>query len=111
MTNEKLAELIGKEQATLAKLYERKEELDAKIKKSETKLKELETMNNSQKFGALSSMVSKSGLTVDDLFAALQSGDFLALQERMEQAAQSAEEAEQSNEETENNDFMGGGEE
>lgn len=111
MTSEKLQELIAKEKATLAKLYERKAEIESKIKKSESKLNDYEMMNNSQKFGMLSSVVSKNGLSVDDLLAALQSGDLLALQERMEEAqSQTAEEQSEptESEATYDNNFMGG---
>ncbi len=84
MTSEKLTALIEKERATLEKLKNRRAELDEKIKKSEAKLTEYEMMDNNKKFGAMASIVTQSGLSMDDVLAALQSGDLLSLQEQME---------------------------
>lgn len=104
MTSEKLTELINKERSNLKKLTEKKAEIDAKIKKSESKLQEYEMMSNSQQFGTLTSAISKSGLSVDDLLSALKNGDLLSLQEKME-ASQN-----ESASETDNNNFEGTGE-
>ena len=110
MTSEKLTTLIEKEKNTLNKLYSQKEALDAKIKKSQTKLAEYEMLANNQKYGTLTSVASKSGLSVDDLLAALQSGDLLALQERMEAAQNANEQSEQESVGTDNQDFKSEGE-
>lgn len=110
MTSEKLNTLIDKEKSNLEKLMKQKENLDAKIKKSQTKLAEYEMLQNNQKYGALSSVAVKSGLSVDDLLAALQNGDLLALQERME-AAQAAQNEQGQTEGTDNNYFKSEGEE
>lgn len=104
MTSEKLTELINKERSNLKKLTEKKAEIDAKIKKCEAKLQEYEMMSNSQQFGTLTSAISKSGLSVDDLLSALKNGDLLSLQEKME-ASQN-----ESASETDNNNFEGTGE-
>ena len=106
MTSEKLNAQIEKEKANLDKLLKQKEALDAKIKKSQTKLAEYEMLANNQKYGALSSIASKSGLSVDDLLAALQSGDLLALQERMEAAQTASEQSEQLDGEGTDNDYF-----
>lgn len=109
MTSEKLTELITKEKNSLKKLYEKRAEIDAKIKKGEAKLQEYEMMSNSQQFGTLTSAISKSGLSVDDLLAAIKSGDLLSLQEKME--AMQNESADSDNaSETDNNNFEGTGE-
>lgn len=106
MTSEKLNELITREKNSLKKLYEKRAEIDAKIKKGETKLQEYEMMSNSQQFGALTSVISKNGLSVDDLLAAIQNGDLLTLQEKLE-AAQNAPVEETA---TDVNNFEGTGE-
>lgn len=110
MTNEKLNAQIEKEKSNLDKLLKQREALDAKIKKSQTKLAEYEMLSNSQKFGALSAVVNKSGLSVDDLLAALASGDLITLQERMEAAQAEQEQAEQEEVVTDNNYFKSEGE-
>ena len=86
MTSDKLSTLIEKEKATLQKLRNRRSELDDKIKKSEAKLHEYEMMDNNKKFGAMASIVTQSGISMDDVLAALQSGDLVSLQEQMEAA-------------------------
>jgi len=88
MTSEKLSVLIEKENAALEKYKAKREEYNEKIRKSETKLQEYKMMQNSRMFDALSDVVVKSGLSVDDILVALQSGNLLALQEQLE-AAQS----------------------
>lgn len=86
MTSDKLASLIAKEKERLGVMIGKRAELDEKIKKSEAKIREYEMMENSRKYGALSSVVNEKGLSLDDILSALQSGDFLSLQEQMESA-------------------------
>lgn len=102
MTSEQLTALIAKEKKTLDGLKAKKVDLEDKIRKSEAKLQQYEMMADSQKFAALSDVVKKSGISVEDVLAALQNGDLLALQEQMEasRAAQEASVMEQSNEAT-----------
>ena len=88
MSKNNLAELIGKEKETLVKLKEKREEIDAKIKKSEEKLRTLEMTQNSERFSSLSGVMKSSGLSVEDLMQAVLSGDLLSLQEKMEAAQQ-----------------------
>lgn len=85
MTSDKLRILIEKEKNRLERLKTKRAELDESIKQSEAKLNEYEMMDNSQKFGAISDVVSRSGLSVEDLLAALQKGDLLSLQEQIEE--------------------------
>ena len=96
MTNDKLAALIAREKKNLENYRAKSAEYADKAKKTEAKLARLEMMQDSKKFTALSDVVKQSGLSMEDVFMALQSGDLLSLQERMEaaQAAQKAEESE-----------------
>lgn len=107
MKSEKLTLLIEKEKSNLKNLKQKREELDEKIKQSETKLAEYEMMDNSQKYDALSNLVTQSGLSVDDLLLALQRGDLLALQEQME-GAQSAKGENTDLSETDKSDMIKG---
>lgn len=84
MTNDKLQKLIAKEESNIKALDAKIAELTEKKRKSENKLKEYRTMENSQKFSALSDIVEKSGLSVEEILFAIQNGDMLTLQEKME---------------------------
>ena len=97
MKSDKLSELIKKEKENLQKLKSRRAGLDEKIKKSEAKLQEYEMMNNNQMFGAMSSIVKKSGLSMNDVLVALQSGDLVSLQEQMEAAQENESEDKEDN--------------
>lgn len=92
MTSEKLAAMIAREKKILETNMAKKAELDEKIRKSEAKLQEYEIMQNSQKYNDLASLARDKGFSLEDVLVALQSGDLLALQERME-AVHKAEEA------------------
>ena len=103
MTSEKLNALIEKEKKNLVKFKAKKAEYDEKVKKTEAKLQQYEMLQNNDKFNALTNIVQQSGLSMEDVFAALQSGNLLDLQEQME-AAQAAQKALLE----ENNDEMNG---
>lgn len=84
MTSDKLTALIAREKKNLEGYKKKRAEYDAKIKSSEAKLQQYEMMESSEKFNAVSAAVAQSGLSLDAVLAALQSGDLLALQEQME---------------------------
>lgn len=80
----KLNEKIVKEQEKLNTYKEKRADLDEKIKECEANIERLTLTKNSQKYEVFSNTVQKNGLTMDDILSALQSGDFLSLQEKME---------------------------
>ena len=84
MTSEKLKALIEKEEKNLEKYRAKKAEYDEKIRKSEVKLNEYKMIENSEKLNALAITAQKKGLSLDDIFTALQKGDLLSLQEQIE---------------------------
>lgn len=91
LTIEKLDALIKREQQNKDKLgqkkaeYEEKiREIDDKISQSDAKIDEYIVMQNAQRYNALSSAAAAGGVNIEDLIAALQTGDFLALQEQLE---------------------------
>lgn len=89
-----LAEKIEQETAKLNDLMEKRAAVDRKIKKAQENLEKYRLVQNNQKFTALEEATAGTGVSVEDILAALQSGDLLTLQERME-AAQEKESAEQ----------------
>ena len=94
MTSEKLAKAIEKEQKLLAGYRKKRAEYDEKIKKSEGRLHQYEMMQRSEKFSAVAAVVAENGLSIEDVLAAIQNGDLLALQERMEAAQAESQEEE-----------------
>lgn len=79
-----LAEKIDQETAKLNDLIKKRTELDQKIKKTQETLEKYKLVKNNQKLIALEQTTVGTGISVEDILDALQSGDFLALQERME---------------------------
>mgnify|MGYP006920847194 CR=1 FL=1 len=86
MANRDLNEKIKQESERLKELQKKREELDQKIKKSESVLERYHLMKNSERYEAIQRATESSGLSIDDILSALKSGDILGLQERMEEA-------------------------
>ena len=86
MKNEKLAAAIEKEKKNLAGYEAKITEYEEKARKSRAKLNQYEMMEKSEKFGALTEAVQTTGVSIEDILMALQTGDLLALQEQMEAA-------------------------
>ena len=106
MANRDLNEKIKQESEKLKGLREKRAELDQKIKKSESILERYQLMQNNEQYEAIQKATENSGLSIDDILSALNSGDMLGLQERMEAAKAKAEaendmgESEEENQET-----------
>lgn len=101
-----LRERIEKEEKKLSALKKQRAELDGKIKSSELALTNFRLRQNDQTFSALKDVAELKGLTVEDIFSALQSGDISSLQARMEAAQEQndIEELEGTEEESESGD-------
>lgn len=106
MANRDLNEKIKQESEKLKGLREKRAELDQKIKKSESVLERYQLIQNNEQYEAIQKATENSGLSIDDILSALNSGDMLGLQERMEAAKAKAEtesdtgESEEENQET-----------
>lgn len=103
MASNNLEDMIKREEGNLNRYKAKQAEYAAKVKATETKLTELNMMRDSQQLNQLADMMSKSGLTLAELMAAMQSGDMLTLQEKMDAAAS------QPAEDTEDRGFGAGG--
>ena len=86
-----LAEKIAQEQAKLDELLKKRTALDRKIKKAQSSLEKLQLIQNNERYSAIEEATQGTGLSVEDILAALKSGDLLGLQERMEAAQGTAE--------------------
>lgn len=79
-----LTEKIEMETAKLATLTKKRDDLDRKIKKVQENLEKYKLIQNSNKYSAIEESAQIMGVSIEDVIAALKSGDMLSLQERME---------------------------
>ena len=102
-----LAEKIEMESAKLDTLTKKRNDLDKKIKKVEANLEKYKLIQNNNKYSAIEESAQIMGVSVEDVLAALKSGDMISLQERMEAAQEKAKEdtAEQEAAGTESENF------
>ena len=87
----KIEEKLEKEQENLMKFKEKRATLDEKIKECESNIERLTLLKDNQKYTSFANSVQKKGLTVEDIISALQTGDFLSLQEKIESNAEELE--------------------
>lgn len=90
-TMSEIDEKLKKEKENLKKFKERRASLDEKIKESESNIERLTLLRDNQKYNSFATSVKKKGLTFDDIVSALQTGDFLSLQEKFESNAEELE--------------------
>jgi len=102
-----LAEKIEMETAKLATLTKKRDDLDRKIKKVQANLEKYKLIQNNNKYSAIEESAQVMGVSIEDVLAALKSGDMLSLQERMEAAQEKSKEdtAEQETAGTEQENF------
>lgn len=88
MATERLTikERLEKETAKLDKLKKKRALLDQQIRKSESTIENLRLTAQDQRMNAMVDMAENMGLTMDDIFAALQTGDLAALTKKAEEA-------------------------
>lgn len=88
MANEQktLKEKIEREQERLDVFYKKREELNKKIRKSETALANYRLMENNQRLEVMDDMAGNLGLSVEDIISALQKGELSELQRKAEAA-------------------------
>lgn len=104
-----LAEKIEIETQKLATLTKKRDDLDRKIKKVQGNLEKYKLIQNSNKYSAIEESAQVMGVSIEDVLAALKSGDMLSLQELMESAQEKSQEdtAEQGKAGTEHESFHG----
>lgn len=90
MATEKLTtnERLEKETAKLEKLKQKRAVLDQQIRKVESNIENLRLTAQDQRMSAMVDMAENMGLTMDDIFAALQMGDLSALSKKAQEAAE-----------------------
>ena len=97
-----LTEKIEQETIKLNDLLKKRADLDRKIKKTQSSLEKYQLIRNNEKYSAIEKATKDTGISVEDVLAALQSGDLLGLQERIEavQTSDSREGEKEGEEET-----------
>lgn len=81
---EKIETRIQREEAQLEALLLRKQELNEQIAKRQKTIENLKAECKVKKLGTLDAIAESKGFSVDELLAAIQSGDLYALQEKLE---------------------------
>ena len=79
--DDKLVEEIASERAKLEKWESLKNSYDVKIRASSAKIERLESILKNRKLSAAESVLEIKGLSLNDVFSAINSNDFTALQE------------------------------
>lgn len=82
--SDSLTEILNRERAKLVKLTEKRKNLDAGIKTTKENIARYEQMVNADQYNTLSNALDTQGISIDDILAAVKSGDFLALQGKLE---------------------------
>lgn len=81
---ESLRILIKKEKERLSSLEDKRTLIDEKIRKSKDTINKYTLMENSAKYSSFTGMLESTGLAFDEILLAIQSGDLLSLQEKLE---------------------------
>ena len=86
MNNEALIAVIEKEKAKLRTLEVKKATIEDKIKKCRGSIQKYELMQNNAMFTSFTSLLDNKGVSFEDILSALQCGDLLGLQEKIDSA-------------------------
>lgn len=81
-----IEEKIEKDKAVLNDLKEKKSKLEAKIKKVEESIEYNTMLINQTKFNEVNNVIASKGLSFDEIIKAINNGDLLSLQKRIEQS-------------------------
>lgn len=82
---DKIIESRAREQQRLKELKEKRQKLDEKIKLAEANIEKYTNMINQKKFSQVTDVLNSTGLSIDEVMAAIQKGDLLSLQEKIEE--------------------------
>lgn len=89
---ERLKESFKKEQEKLSELKLKREKLDDRIKEKERLINKYQMMINQEKFSQVNDVISSNGLSLDELMSAIQSGNLLSLQAKIEKQSENKKE-------------------
>lgn len=81
---ERLSRELEKEQAKLKALLKKQSETEAEIKAKKSDIAELKNQLKAEKLNTVANLLGKNGISVDDLLSAADTGDFLTMQDKLE---------------------------
>ena len=85
MSTEKLQELLEREEIRLDNYKKKRTELDEKIRATEAAIQKYRVMLNNNQYLGFVSLVQEKGISLNEIMTAIQQGDLLSLQERIEE--------------------------
>lgn len=88
-----IKEKLQKDQETLVKLKEKRARIDEKIKKVEDSIEYNTMLLDQKKFSEVTDVLKGKDLSIEEILSAIQSGDLLSLQEKIEQKSVATESA------------------
>lgn len=80
-----IKEKLEKDEKTLKELKQKRNELNDKIKNLEENIKYNTMLLSQKKFNEVKNVISSKGLSIEEILKAVQNGDLLSLQTKMEQ--------------------------
>ena len=81
---ETIIELQAKEEKALDNLKEKKKMIDKQIKETEIKIKNYDKILNHMRISEADDLFTKKGISLDDIMAAVESGDFVNLRNKIQ---------------------------
>lgn len=81
-----IKEKLEKDKETLTKLKEKKVKIEEKIKKLEESIEYNTMILDQRKFSEVNNVLEGKALSIDEILKAIQNGDLLSLQEKLENA-------------------------
>ena len=83
--------LIEREKKNIKSYKAKITELEKKVKEAEIRLKDYEMKKNSQMFTEMAGILQNTGISMDEVIAAMQNGNLLDLQEKIEESQKISE--------------------
>lgn len=80
---EKIKECLTNEEQKLALYTEKRDKLNDKISHSEERIRQYRMMLDQKKFNETNTTLDAYGLTLEEIMAAVNSGNFLSLQDKL----------------------------
>lgn len=92
--NKTIESIIAAEKQKLARLEARYEETARKIKICKGNIEKYTMLRNNEQFSSLSNTLNDKGISIEDIMAAISSGDLLSLQIKIEGGDKTTEKSE-----------------
>ena len=81
-----VSELLDAEQKKLEKLEAKKTDIESKMKACKENIQKYKLLDNTEKLKQLTDSLGDKGISINEIMSAVKSGDFTALQDKIENA-------------------------